>query len=124
MFCNSPRHRYLLLEMQKDGTVRILFDQGTPVPLRKSLSPHEVKTAYEMGWSDIQNGDLLAAADSSFDVLVTTDKNLRYQQNLSGRKLAIVVLPFASWPRLQQLLPQIVEAIEFISPGGFVELHP
>lgn len=110
--------------MQKDGTVRILFDQGTPVPLRKSLSPHEVKTAYEMGWSDIQNGDLLAAADSSFDVLVTTDKNLRYQQNLSERKLAIVVLPFASWPRLQQLVPQIVEAIEFSSPGGFVELRP
>lgn len=104
--------------------MRILFDQGTPVPLRKDLSPHEVMTAYEMDWSNLQNGDLLAAAESQFDVLVTTDKNLRYQQNLSGRKLAIVVLPFASWPRLQLLVPQIAEAIASIGPGGFVELLP
>ena len=104
--------------------MRILFDQATPVPLRQHLSPHEVRTAYEMVWSNLQNGDLLAAAESRFDVLVTTDKNLRYQQNLSERKLAIVVLPFASWPRLQPLVPQIVEAIASISSGGFVELFP
>jgi hypothetical protein len=62
--------------------MRILFDQGTPVPLRHSLTPHEVATALEMGWSNIENGELLAAAEEQFDALVTTDQNLRYQQNL------------------------------------------
>ena len=60
--------------------MRILFDQGTPVPLRRYLSGHTVSTAYEMGWSDLANGDLLAKAESQFDLMMTTDQNLRYQQ--------------------------------------------
>ena len=81
--------------------MRILFDQGTPAPLRQSLAAHNVSTAYEMGWSTLANGDLLDAAEAQFDVFVTTDQNLRHQQNLFGRRLAILVLPYASWPKLQ-----------------------
>ena len=78
--------------------MRILFDQGTPVPLRQHLSGHQVQTAFELGWSRLTNGDLLAAAEGKFDALVTTDKNLRYQQSIAGRKLAVLVLPTTSWP--------------------------
>lgn len=80
--------------------MRVLFDQGTPDPLRHTLTAHVVSTAYEMGWSALSNGDLLDAAESQFDAFVTTDQNLHYQQNLAGRRLAILVLPFASWPKL------------------------
>jgi len=73
--------------------VRILFDQGTPVPLRDSLTQHEVSTTYERGWSKLRNGELLDGAErEGFELLITTDSNLRYQQNLSARRLAIVVL--------------------------------
>jgi hypothetical protein len=72
--------------------MRILFDQGTPVPLRGFLISHEVVTAFELGWSEISNGDLLAKAEKEFDVLVTTDKQLKYQQDLASRKLAILGL--------------------------------
>lgn len=75
-----------------------------------------------MGWADLSNGDLLNAAEAEqFAVLVTTDKNLRYQQNLTGRKVAIFVLPFASWPRLQPHAPALGQAIGALSPGDFVE---
>lgn len=102
--------------------MRVLFDQGTPVPLRRSLTAHVVSTAYEMGWSSLTNGDLLDAAEAQFDVLVTTDQNLRYQQNLAGRRLAILVLPFASWPKLQGHVPNIVSAIDAMTPGQYLEL--
>jgi hypothetical protein len=84
--------------------MRILFDQGTPVPLKEYLSEHQVQTAYELGWSWLPNGELLAAAEGRFDVLVTTDRNLRFQQSLSGRKLAVLVLPTTSWPKLSGLV--------------------
>jgi hypothetical protein len=82
--------------------LKILFDQGTPVPLRGHISAHRVSTAYELGWATLKNGELLAAAENNgFDVLVTTDTNLQYQQNLTQRKIAIVVLSTTSWPRIQ-----------------------
>ena len=71
--------------------MKILFDHGTPAPLRLRLAGHEISTAYEMGWARLSNGDLLAAAEKAFDVFITTDQNLRYQQNLAGRRLAILV---------------------------------
>jgi hypothetical protein len=101
--------------------VRVLFDQGTPAPLRGALTAHVVSTAYEMGWSALSNGDLLAA-EAQFDAFVTTDQNLRYQQNLARRRLAILVLPFASWPKLQSHVPRIVSAIDSLQPGDYVEL--
>ena len=102
--------------------MRILFDQGTPAPLRAALSGHTVATAYERGWSSLQNGELLAAAESHFDVFVTTDKSLRYQQNLAGRQLAILVLPFASWPRLSGHVATIAAAVDALRTGDFIEL--
>jgi hypothetical protein len=86
------------------------------------LQLHEVSTAYELGWSSLKNGELLQVAESKFDVLVSTDQNLRYQQNLTGRHLAILVLPFASWPKLQQYIPTIVAAINDLKPGDYIEL--
>jgi hypothetical protein len=79
--------------------VRILFDQGTPVPLRNYLGEHKVVTATEMGWSRFSDGQVLDAAEKQFDLLITTDQALRTQQNLSGRKLAVLILPFASRTR-------------------------
>jgi hypothetical protein len=89
--------------------MRVLFDQGTPLPLRQYLPAHVVSTAYEMGWSSLENGELLDAAELQFEVFVTTDRNLRYQQNLTGRKLAILVLPCASWPKLRGHVPACTE---------------
>jgi hypothetical protein len=76
--------------------LRILFDQGTPVPLRRYLPGHSVATAFEIGWAEFANGDLLLEAEKQFEALVTTDQNLHYQQNLARRRLAILILPFAS----------------------------
>ena len=103
--------------------MRILFDQGTPVPLRRHLSGHTVSTAYEMGWSDLANGDLLAKAESQFDLMMTTDQNLRYQQNLKGRNLAILVLPTTSWPEIQKHTPEIASAVSGMRSGGYLELR-
>jgi len=97
--------------------VKILFDQGTPAPLRRSLKQHTVATAYELGWTDLDNGRLLTAAESEFDALVTTDKNLRYQQNLAGRRLAILVLPTANWPELRVHEARIAASIDALRPG-------
>lgn len=71
--------------------MRILFDQGTPAPLRSALTAHTVSTAYEMGWTQLDNGALLKAAEAEFDALITTDKNLQYQQGLKGRQLAVLL---------------------------------
>ena len=102
--------------------MRILFDQGTPVPLRQLLSGHSVSTAYEMGWSELANGDLLEAAEADFDALITTDQNLRYQQNLIGRRLAILVLPTTSWPKIRSNEVQVIASIDALRPGEIVEL--
>ena len=102
--------------------MRILFDQGTPAPLRHTLAGHTISTAYEMGWAKLENGDLLSAAEASFDAFITTDQNLRYQQSLAGRRLAILVLPTTSWPMIQLHLPKVAAAVNALRPGDFVEL--
>ena len=72
--------------------MRILFDQGTPVPIRRFLAEHSVSTAAYMGWAQLRNGELLSAAEAiGFDVFLTPDKNIRYQQNLSARRISIIV---------------------------------
>jgi hypothetical protein len=93
------------------------------VPLRQLLSGHSVSTAYEMGWSELANGDLLDAAEADFDALATTDQNLRYQQDLAGRRLAILVLPTTSWPRILAHEEQVVAAINALRPAEIVELN-
>lgn len=75
-----------------------------------------------MGWATLENGDLLSAAESSSDALITTDQNLRYQQNLTGGRLAVLVLPTTSWPLIQRHLPKVVAAVNALRPGEFLEL--
>ena len=102
--------------------MRILFYQGTPVPLKEHLPGHQVETAFERGWSRLSNGELLAAAEGRFDVLITTDQNLRHQQSLAGRKLAVLVLPTTSWPRLRDRTGEIAAALASLKPGEYREL--
>jgi hypothetical protein len=104
--------------------LKVLFDQGTPAPLRRALGAHRVETANERGWSELLNGDLIAAAEAAgFEVFVTTDRNLKYQQNLTGRRLAIVVLLTTSWPRIRQALPVVVAAIDAATSGTYCEVE-
>ncbi len=103
--------------------MKILFDQGTPAPLRKWLSEHEVSTAYEMGWSELSNGDLLSAAEQNeFDLLVTTDQNLVYQQNLTSRTIAILILSTTNWPFIKERVAVVVQAVSQMASRGFVSL--
>ncbi len=103
--------------------MRVLFDQGTPAPLRHALAPAQVSTVYELGWSERTNGDLLQAAEGRFDVFVTTDRNLRHQQNLSGRQLAILVLPTTSWPDIRRHQTDVATAVAASRPGEYRELR-
>ena len=103
--------------------MKILFDQGVPVPLRKHLTEHQVSTAFEKIWSDLKNGELLQKAeDEGFDALLTTDQNLRYQQNLQERKIAIVVLMSTSWPKIQKSVVKVVEAINAVKANDYLEV--
>lgn len=104
--------------------MRILFDQGTPVPLRRSLPGHKIVTAFEQGWGTLQNGDLLRAAEQAgFDAIVTTDQNLRYQQNLSERRLAILVLLTTDWRLIKLYTDHVETAINGLVAGSYVELE-
>ena len=103
--------------------MRILFDQGTPVPLRKYLTEHSVTTAYEEGWSNLSNGDLLKSAeDKGYQIFVTTDRNLRYQQNLSDRQMAIVILLSTSWLKIRTQTDKGCDVINEIKLGDYVEI--
>jgi hypothetical protein len=103
--------------------VKVLFDQNVPRNLIDYLKAHEVTRSIELKWDTLKNGDLLRVAqDASFEVLVTCDRNLAYQQNLKHRKLAIVVLPAGTWPQLKDSVAEIVRAIGESWPGGFTEL--
>ena len=103
--------------------MRILFDHGTPAPLQSFLTGHTVREAKAQGWDTFKNGDLLAAAEAAgFDVLITTDKNIRYQQNLTGRAIAIIVLGNAQWPVLRLRVALVVAAVNAAMPGSYVEL--
>lgn len=102
----------------------MLFDQGTPVPLRKFLTSHTVVTASESGWAAIENGELIQAAESKgFDAIVTTDQNLKYQQNLQDRLIAIIVLKTTSWPRIKLNIEFVVSEIGAVTPGDYREIE-
>jgi len=103
--------------------LRILFDHGVPAPLREHLRTHEIRTAYELGWSTLRNGDLLSRADAQFDALITTDRNLKSQQNLAAFQIAVLVLPTTSWPRLQRMLGEIAAAVDSLGQVKYRELH-
>ena len=104
--------------------MRVLFDQATPVPIRAYLEGHDVRTAAQQGWDTLKNGELLAAAEAEgFEVLLTTDKNMPYQQNLVGRKIAVVVLGLQQWPSLRPNVGRVVEAIKAAIPGSYTEIE-
>jgi hypothetical protein len=101
----------------------VLFDQGTPVPLRSFLKEHIVQTTAQRGWAELKNGELLKAAEEAgFEVFLTPDKNIRYQQNLAIRTIAVVVLGSPQWPVLRQHVDRVVTAVNFAKPGTFVEV--
>ena len=102
----------------------ILFDNGTPAPLRFALKDHIVVEAIDRGWDRLSNGELIAAAEAAgFDLLLTTDKNMRYQQNLAGRKISIVVLGNSPWWLVRQHLDEIVTAVNAATPGSYAEVE-
>ena len=104
--------------------MRILLDQCTPAPLRSALAGHVVVTAYERGWSTLDNGDLLTAAEADgFDLMVSTDQNIRYQQKLAGRRIAILVLPTANWPNIRLHITKVTAAVQALPVGAYLELQ-
>jgi len=104
--------------------MKILFGQGTPAPLRRHLAGHSVDTAYERGWSNLSNGNLLDAMErEGYQLLITTDQNLRYQQNLADRKLAIIVLLSTSWPRIRQRVDDIKAIVDTITTSEYKEIQ-
>ena len=103
--------------------MKILFDQGTPAPLRHALVGHVVETAFERGWQLLQNGELLSVAEvAGFELFVTTDQNLRHQQNLAGRRMAVLALSTTDWRRIQRHAQLVSDAVENIEPGGYADL--
>ena len=104
--------------------MRILFDQATPVPLRPYLVGHTIRTAAEEGWDRLRNGDLLnAAEEAGFDLLLTTDRNMQYQQNIEGRKIAVVILSRQQWPQLRPHIQLVVDAVKTVRQGSFAEVE-
>lgn len=104
--------------------MRVLFDKNAPYGLARHLEGHAVATAEECGWGRLENGNLLTAAEAAgFEVLLTADKNLRYQQDLSGRTTALVVLGNSPWPLVRQHIPEIAVAVNAATPGSFVEVE-
>ncbi len=104
--------------------MKILLDQGTPVPLRRHLHPHAVDTVSERGWAELQNGELLDQAEvAGYEALITTDQNLKYQQNLAGRALRILVLTTTSWPRIRKEADRVLDALDQLEESGYEELE-
>jgi hypothetical protein len=103
---------------------KVLLDECCPSPLHRRLNNVEVLTVEMLGWKGRKNGHLVQTAEGVCDILITADQSLRYQQNLSGCHLAIIELPFNSWPRLQPMLEIIQSAVDTIRPGEYIRLNP
>ena len=103
--------------------MKLLFDQGTPAPLRNLLPEHAVDTLAEKGWSDKDNGELLDLAErGGYEVFVTTDQSLRHQQNLADRRIGVVVLLATAWSEVRLRASEISQAIAAVRPGQIVEV--
>jgi len=88
------------------------------------ISPHQVETAYEHGWAELTKGELLRVAEEAgFDAMITTDRGIRYQQNLAGRRLALVVINTNDWMRIRKSKAAVVDAITKVLPGSFLEVE-
>ena len=103
--------------------MKILFDHGTPAPLRRYLQGHSIDTAAEMGWETLGNGDLIDRAEQEgYEVLITTDQSMRYQQNLADRRIAIVVLLKTAWPYVRLRTEDIRAVMDEMQPGELREV--
>ncbi len=104
--------------------MRILFDHDVPAPLRRYLFGHHVDTAREKGWERLDNGDLLDQAEGeNYEVFVTADQSIRYQQNLYGRRIAVLVLLDNLWPNVRQKTTDVQELLDLLQPGEYRELE-
>jgi hypothetical protein len=102
----------------------ILFDHVTPSGIARFLPGPTVTKAKDRGWDTLANGDLLAEAErAGFDVLLTADKNMRYQQNLRGRKIAIVVLSTPQWPVVRLHVARIAAVVNAAKPGSYADVE-
>ena len=103
--------------------MKVLFDHGTPAPLRRHLAGHSVDRSAEKGWEQLENGELIRRAENEgYDVIVTTDQNMRFQQNMTGRRLAIVVLMATGWGYVRHRTTEIRMAIDAVQPGHVQEV--
>lgn len=100
--------------------MKIIFDENVPLPLKQFFTAHEITTIQQEGWSGTENGEILSLIDGKFDVFILADKNLRYQQSLLGRTIALVELPTNRWPLLKQMAPRIVRGVEAAAPGSYI----
>ena len=104
--------------------MKILFDNGTPKPIARSLTGHEITFARRIGWHELGNGELIQRAEEAgYELLLSTDKNIRYQQNLTGRKIALVILGNQQWPLVRLHLDKIAAAVNAATPGSFTEVE-
>jgi hypothetical protein len=104
--------------------MKILFDNGAPKPIARCLTGHEITYARRIGWHELENGELIQMAEEAgYEVLLSTDKNIRYQQNLSGRKIALVILGNSQWPAVRLYLDRIAAAVNACTPGSYAEVE-
>ena len=104
--------------------MKVLLDENLPYLLRNNLGDHDVFTVRYKGWAGLKNGELLKAAeDDGFDVFITGDQTLSYEQNLTGRHVATVVLSCIDWHILKDNLPPILTALDNARPGSFLEVE-
>lgn len=103
----------------------ILFDHGTPRSIAPFLAGHTVVEAIARGWDRLANGALLKAAeDAGFELLLSTDKNIHYQQNLKGRKIAIIILGNSTRPAVHSYIDRVISAVNAATPGSYSEVEP
>jgi hypothetical protein len=104
--------------------MRVLFDHNIPSGTARALSHHEVTEAIQRGWERISNGQLIANAEAArFDVLLTADKKIRYQQNLKDRRIAVVVISNPTWRILRKHLDRVTAAVDAASAGSYAEVE-
>ena len=100
--------------------MKVLFDNNVPAPLGRHVTGHDVRTARSMRWHELENGDLLKAAEQGgFEVFVTADQNLSYQQNLAGRRLSLVILSTNDWSIIRKAPELVMRAVNAATPGSF-----
>jgi hypothetical protein len=103
--------------------MKILFDNGTPRPIAQVLAGHEVSFSRKIGWHELENGELIQKVeDAGYELLLSTDKNIRYQQNLKHRTISLVILGSTQWPLVKRHLGAISEAVNSSVPGSYVEV--